>query len=73
MLVVRMKLKELMMRRGLTQRALAQMTGIREQTISDIMRGRKKSINKEHLAKIIEALELKSISDILVLEEGGKR
>ena len=54
---VKLKVKELLEERNITQKKLAQMSGIRESTVSDIVRGTRTVINFEHLSKIAEALE----------------
>ncbi len=55
--------------RNITQKKLAQISGIRESTISDIVRGTRKVINFEHLSKIAEALEIDNISQLIDFEE----
>ena len=59
---VKLKVKELLEERNITQKKLAQISGIRESTISDIVRGTRTVINFEHLSKIAEALEIDNIS-----------
>ena len=56
--IVKLKIKETIEERGITQKKLAEMSGIRESTISDIVRGTRTVINFEHLSKIAEALEI---------------
>ena len=55
--------------RNITQKKLAQIYGIRESTISDIVRGTRTVINFEHLSKIAEALEIDNISQLIDFEE----
>ena len=50
---------------GLTQNELAEMAGVRESTISDIVRGTRTVINFEHLGKIASALEIDDIRKIV--------
>lgn len=64
---IRIRLKELLEERGLKQKELAEMTGIRESTISDICRGSRTVMNFEHIAKIAEALEISDIRDLIEL------
>ena len=59
--VVKLKVKEALESRKLSQKKLAEMSGIRESTISDIVRGTRTVINFEHLSKIAEALEVTDI------------
>lgn len=66
---IKLKVKELLEERRITQKKLAQMSGIRESTISDIVRGTRTVINFEHLSKIAEALEIDNISQLIDFEE----
>ncbi|MDE6053911.1 MAG: helix-turn-helix transcriptional regulator [Lachnospiraceae bacterium] len=63
--VVKLKVKEAIEERGITQKKLAEMSGIRESTISDIVRETRTVINFEHLSKIAEALEVNSITELI--------
>ena len=56
---VSIRLKELLDERGMSQKELANLTGIRESTISDIARGSRTVMNFAHIAKILEVLEIK--------------
>lgn len=66
---IKLKVKELLEEREITQKKLAQMSGIRESTISDIVRGTRTVINFEHLSKVAEALEIDDISQLIDFEE----
>lgn len=66
---VRVKVKEILEERRVTQKKLAELSGIRESTISDIVRGSRTVINFEHLSKIAEALDITDIRDIIDFEE----
>lgn len=66
---IKLKVKELLEEREITQKKLAQMSGIRESTISDIVRGTRTVINFEHLSKVAEALEIDNISQLIDFEE----
>ena len=66
---VKLKVKELLEERNITQKKLAQISGIRESTISDIVRGTRTVINFEHLSKIAEALEIDNISQLIDFED----
>ena len=46
---VKLRVKELLEEEGITQKKLAEMAGVRESTISDIVRGTRTVINFEHL------------------------
>lgn len=66
--VVRIKLKEILAERNMTQSELARLSNLSETAISMFARGQGNSINKEYLLKIASALNITNISDILELE-----
>ena len=66
---VKLKIKEILEERNITQKYLASMSGIRESTISDIVRGTRTVINFEHLSKIAEALDITDISKLIDFEK----
>ena len=66
--VVKLKVKDAVDKRELSQKRLAEMSGIRESTISDIVRGTRTVINFEHLSKIAEALEITDIRELIDFE-----
>ncbi len=66
--VVKLKVKDALDKRELSQKGVAEMSGIRESTISDIVRGTRTVINFEHLSKIAEALEITDIRELIDFE-----
>lgn len=66
--VVKLKVKDALEKRELSQKRLAEMSGIRESTISDIVRETRTVINFEHLSKIAEALEITDIRELIDFE-----
>ena len=66
--VVKLKVKDAFDKRELSQKKLAEMSGIRESTSSDIVRGTRTVINFEHLSKIAEALEITDIRELIDFE-----
>ena len=63
--VVKLKVKDALDKRELSQKRLAEMSGIRESTISDIVRGTRTVNNFEHLTKKAEALEITDNREII--------
>lgn len=61
----RIKLKQLLDSKGITQKELATMTKLREATISELVNDTRSAYNKKHLAKIMEALKIRELNDIL--------
>jgi len=70
---LRIQLDEVLKRRGLTQKELAEMTGIRPAAISELYNNQRKSINREHIEKIANALDIDDINEILTLVDDEKR
>lgn len=64
-LVVKLKVKETLEKYKISQKKLAEMAGIRESTISDIVRGTRTVINFEHLSKIADALHITDIRELI--------
>ena len=62
---IKLMIKKLIEDNDITQKKLAQMSGVRESTISDIVRGTRTVINFEHLSKIAEALNVKDIRELI--------
>jgi len=66
---VKLRVKELLEEKGITQKKLAELASVRESTISDIVRGTRTVINFEHLGKIATALDVSDIREIIDFEE----
>ena len=62
---MRLKLKEVIEQRGLTQMKLSEMAGVRQTVISEMVNNRRDVINKAHLEAICKALEITDFNDIL--------
>lgn len=62
---VKLMIKKLIEDKVITQKRLAQISGVRESTISDIVRGTRTVINFEHLSKIAEALNITDIRELI--------
>jgi putative transcriptional regulator len=60
--------KVLAERNNMSQKELAEKTGIRAAAISELYNNQRKSINKEHLEKIAEVLEIEDIRDLIAIE-----
>lgn len=65
---IKIKVRDILNERGITQKELSKMTGIRESTISEICRGCRSGINLQHLSTIAEALNIKDISKLIDFE-----
>jgi putative transcriptional regulator len=63
--MIRLKLNELMDERGLNPRQVSNMTGIRWNTVSDMAENKSKAWSPDNLNKIMKALELTDISQLI--------
>lgn len=61
----RLRLRELLDERKISQKEFAQKTGLREATISEMVNDTRISYNKKYLAVCMEALGLTDISQII--------
>ncbi|RIM32824.1 helix-turn-helix domain-containing protein, partial [Staphylococcus caprae] len=50
--VLELKLKKVLSEKNMTQKKLSELTGIRQSTISDIIRGSRTVLNFEHISRI---------------------
>lgn len=66
---ISIRLRPLLSERGITQKELAEKTGLREATISRIARDAGTSISFEHLARIADALNVDDIRELIELKK----
>lgn len=59
------KLKEILVERGITQMQLAEMTGLRPAAISELVNNQRMSVKKDHIVKIAESLEIDRVEELL--------
>ncbi|WP_170105597.1 helix-turn-helix domain-containing protein [Desmospora activa] len=69
---IRVVLRDTLNELGMTQKELAQRTQIRESTISLLTRDAGSSVNKEILARVMDALEIDDIRKIIKYEPDEK-
>lgn len=70
--MVKVKLKEYIEEKGITVQFIHEKTEIRYATLLDIINNKRKSVNLEYLAKIMEAINISDISLILKYEKWFK-
>lgn len=68
--MIKIKLKEILNKEGVSGKQLAEELSIRPTTISELVNNQRTTINKEHLAKIMKRFDIKDFNEILELEEG---
>jgi DNA-binding Xre family transcriptional regulator len=66
---IKIKLKDLLIARNMTQSQLAELADVRPNAISNLCRGYVDRLSIEHLEKICEALQLNDINELIQLEE----
>ena len=64
-LYLNIKIKQLLKEKGISQKELAERTGLREATISELANNRRDVINKQHLLLIMEELNIDDLNDIV--------
>jgi transcriptional regulator with XRE-family HTH domain len=67
-LVVQLHLDEVLKKRNMTQKELAELTGIRPAAISQITRGFVDRLNLDHIGRIATALKINDIRELLTLQ-----
>jgi transcriptional regulator with XRE-family HTH domain len=66
-LVVELKLDVALQKRNMTQKELAELTGIRPAAISQIYRGFVDRLNLDHIGRIANALKIEDIRELVTL------
>jgi DNA-binding Xre family transcriptional regulator len=70
-LIVELRIGSLLKKRGINQKQLAEMTGIREAAISQLCRGFVDRLNLDHIGRIGTALKVRSIEELVQLVKFG--
>jgi transcriptional regulator with XRE-family HTH domain len=66
------RLGEILKERGMTQAELAELTGLRANTISEIVKNQRDVVNRKHIGAIAQALGIEEISVILYFDRAGE-
>jgi DNA-binding Xre family transcriptional regulator len=64
-MIIYVRVKEALASRKMTQKQLADITGIRTASISELANNMRTTINRDHLIRITEALGITDIRDIM--------
>jgi putative transcriptional regulator len=64
---IEIKLKEVLIERNIEQKQLAEMTGLTERTISELVNNKVKRVPKDALEKIAAALKISDLNEIITL------
>lgn len=62
-----MKLKEVLIQKGMSQKELINKTGLRPNAISEMANNSRQTINRKQVAKVMKALEVSDLNEIFVL------
>ena len=68
-MILKTRLKEILVEREMTQKQLAKLTDLRENTISEMVKNTRDSINREHIGKIAKALNITDPSQLFYFEK----
>jgi hypothetical protein len=69
---VNLKLRDLLEEHGMTQKELAAKAGVRENTISDLLKDNKQGIRFETLARIASVFNLNNPNELFEIIDEGK-
>jgi putative transcriptional regulator len=64
---IKLKLGELLMKRGMTQRDLHEKTGIRLATISEMVTDTRSVYNRKHIATLVEFFNIEDMNELFEL------
>lgn len=64
---IHVALDSVLKKAGKTQKELAEMTGIRPAAISELYNNQRKSLNREHIDKIITSLNITDINELITI------
>lgn len=67
-MVLKLRLKEVLETRGMTQKDLSDMTGLRPNTISEMVKNTRDTINRENVGIVAKALGISNVSELLYFE-----
>jgi DNA-binding Xre family transcriptional regulator len=68
-MILKTRLKEILIERNMTQKELSELTGLRPNAISEIVKNTRDSINREHIGKIAAALSIEDPDELLYFEK----
>jgi putative transcriptional regulator len=66
--VIRLRLKEVLEERKMSQKELAEVSKVREPQISELVRNVRSSLNITYLQKIADALEIDDIRELMTID-----
>ena len=64
---LKMKLKEVLIQKGMSQKELIIKTGLRPNAISEMANNSRQTINRKQVAKVIKALGVNDLNELFVL------
>ena len=70
-LTVKVRLREILKERGMTQAEFAALSGLRTAAVSELCNQMRTSIHVEHIRKVAEALNIRDMNEIIALVENA--
>lgn len=67
--IIKSNLKEVLIKHGIDQKTLHKISNVRESTIGDMVKDENKMFARDNLNKIINALDIKDIDELLSIIE----
>ncbi|MGE7624817.1 helix-turn-helix domain-containing protein [Viridibacillus sp. NPDC096237] len=69
---LRVRLKEILADRGLTQNKLSELSGVRPNIISEMSNNQRSSINREHVAAVAKTLNITDMNELFKIIDNEK-
>ena len=66
---IRIKLKDALQERGMSQKELAEKSGLRANAISEMVNNQRSTINKEHAALVANVLGITDMNELFKIED----
>ncbi|WP_210469636.1 helix-turn-helix transcriptional regulator [Sporosarcina sp. 6E9] len=66
---IRFKLKEALNEIGMSQKELAEKSGLRANAISEMVNNQRTTINREHAALVAKALDITDMNELFTIED----
>jgi len=66
---LKVRLKEVLKERDMTQKQLAAISNLRENTISEVANNTRKTIDRTVIATIVKALDIKDLDELLYIDD----
>lgn len=68
-MILKVRLKEILEERNMTQAKLAEITGLRPNTISELVKNTRDTVNRKNVGIVAQALNITDLNELFTFEE----